>query len=199
MSTRVEPEIDLQRFHAGERQTLTDVYRRHVGQVEGAVSCFCRGAEAECVVHEVFLRIVERPDVRRQFTGGDLGAWLSTIARRRAVDHLRRDRRWTLLDDPRSLEGQLPPLEEEEDLLHRDQLHHLDVALERFSAEVLPGLDARLAEVFCLRYQQHLSQIDAARRLELPRGTLIDREQRLMRELGRFLRRHLEGPARGGR
>ena len=103
--------MDLEGFYAGDRAVLTAVYRRHVARVERAVSRYCRGADAECVIHDVFLKVIERSEVRRQFTGGDLGAWLATIAARSAVDFLRRRRRWTLLDDPRSIEGQLEPVE----------------------------------------------------------------------------------------
>jgi RNA polymerase sigma factor (sigma-70 family) len=181
--------MDLEAFHAGAREVLARVYREHVGRVERAVSRYCRGVDAECVVHEVFLAVIERPEIRQQFTGGDLGAWLATMAGRRAIDHLRRRRRWTLLDDPRDLEGRLEPVDEEEGLLHRDQVAHLEAALQRFAAEVLPGLDRRLVPVFEQRYLQRRSQAEAARRLGLARTTLIDREQRLLRTLGPFLAR----------
>jgi RNA polymerase sigma factor (sigma-70 family) len=184
-------EIDLEGFYSGERRVLAEVYRRYVAGVERAVSCYCRGAEAECVVHEVFLRIIESEGVRRQFQGDDLSAWLRTAARRRAIDHLRRARRWSLLDEPRSLEGALPPIDEEGPLIHRDQVRHLTVALERFAAEVLPTLDPRLAQVYRMRLQERVPQSEAARALDLPRATFIEREQRLMARLGRFLREHL--------
>jgi RNA polymerase sigma factor (sigma-70 family) len=185
-------DMDLEGFYAGDRAVLTAVYRRHVARVERAVSRYCRGADAECVIHDLFLQIIERPEVRRQFTGGDLGAWLATIAARRAVDFLRRRRRWTLLDDPRSLEGDLEPVDDEQRLLHRDQVRHLEQALERFARQELPGLGERLAQIFELRFRQRVSQKEGARVLGIPRTTFIDREQRLMKQLGRFLREAFE-------
>lgn len=180
--------IDLERFYAGEQETLAAIYRAHAAAVERAVSCYCRGALAECVVHEVFVRLVERESVRRQFQGGDLGAWLSTIARHRAIDALRRERRFTLLDDPRSLEGKLPPVEEEASLLDRDQARRLEQALARFELEVLPGLREPLAEVYRLRFRERRSQAEAARQAGIPRVTFLEREQKLMQALSRFLR-----------
>jgi RNA polymerase sigma-70 factor (ECF subfamily) len=181
--------LDLERFHAGDRETLAAVYRTHVAAVERAVSCYCRGPAAECVVHEVFAMLIEREDTRRQFRGGDLGAWLATIARHRAVDLLRRERRVSLLDDPRSLEGMLPPVEEEEGLLHRDQVRQLELALAEFEAQLLPALDARLAEAYRLRIGARLPQTEAARRAGVARATFVEREQRMLRALGRFLAR----------
>lgn len=186
------PEMDLEGFYAGDRAVLTAVYRRHVARVERAVSRYCRGADAECVIHEVFLKVIERAEVRRQFAGGDLGAWLATIAARSAVDFLRRRRRWTLLDDPRSIEGQLEPVDEEEGLLHRDQVRHLEQALERFARQKLPALGEPLAQIFEIRFRQRVSQKQGARLLGIPRTTFIDREQRLMKHLARFLREALE-------
>jgi RNA polymerase sigma-70 factor (ECF subfamily) len=184
--------IDLEAFHAGDRRVLAEVYHRHLGRVSRSVSRYCRGADAECVIHDLFLALLERRDMRESFRGGDLGAWLATLAGRRALDHLRRRTRLTLLDDPRSLEGKLEPVEEEQGLLHRDQVRRLERALDRFAEEVLPKLTPKLVEVFRARYREpYRSQIEAAAELGIPRTTLIDRETRLMRYLGRFLRRHL--------
>ena len=182
-------EIDLAAFHAGQRATLAAVYRRHVAAVERAASRYCRGVEAEGVTHDVFALIVERADVRQQFTGGNMQAWLCTIAARRAIDLLRRQRRWTLLDDPRSLEGKLEPVDEEQGLLHRDQLRWLEQGLRAFATEALPSLGPRLGQVFELRFVERVSQVEAARRLGLARSTLMEREQKLVGKLGRFLRR----------
>lgn len=184
-----KPVFNLRGFHAGEREVLREVYGAHVGRVERSVSRYCRGADAECVVHEVFLSLLERREVRERFTGGDLGAWLATMAGRRALDFLRRRRRWTLLDDPRSLEGRLEPVAEEEALLHEDQVRRLNEAMEQFSTEVLPRCGEGLARVFDARFRCWLDQTEAARKLGIPRTTLIHREQRLLRRLGPFLKR----------
>ncbi len=183
--------LDLERFHAGDRATLEAVYRAHVAEVERAASGYCRGALAECVVHEVFAMLIAREEVRRQFQGGDLGAWLRTIARHRALDALRRERRLTLCDDPRWLEGALPPVDEEESLLARDQAQRLEAVLRRFEAEVLPSLCAPLAEVYRLRFGERRSQAEAARLAGVARATFGEREQKLLAALARFLRAEL--------
>ena len=191
MKEPIDPSaIDLVGFYAGDRELLTHVYRSYVAMVERAVTRYCRGVDAEGIVHEVFLSLVEKPEVRKQFTGGNMGAWLATMASRRALDYLRRNRRWMLLNDPRSLEGLLEPIQEEESLLAKDQTQRLQEALALFSTTVLPELKEELVQVYELRFQERLSQVEAAERLRLPRSTFIDRETRLMKKLGRFLKHY---------
>jgi RNA polymerase sigma factor (sigma-70 family) len=184
------PAIDAAAFRAGERGVLAEVYHRHLARVERAVSRYCRGAEAECVVHDLFLDIIERPELRARFEQGDLGAWLATLARRRALDHLRRQRRFRLLDD-QALDGALEPVEPEGSLLERDRARRLAEALERFAGLELPRLDRRLADVFQARFVERRNQLAAAAALGIPRTTLVDREARLMRRLRPFLARQL--------
>jgi len=188
-----QDDIDLQAFHAGGRGVLTAVYRKHVDEVEGTVSRYCRGADAECVTHELFLSIVEKQGLRQQFQGGDLGAWLRTLGARRAIDHLRRRKRTPLLFDPGSMEGRLEPVGEEQGILDRDQARQLHAALGRFASEEAPDLDERTAGVFRLRFQEQITQKAAALRLGIPRSTFISYERRLMKRLGAYLRRHLGG------
>ena len=198
MKTTSEPSIDLKAFHAGERDVLAQIYRRHLGRVSRTVSRYCRGADAEGVIHDLFLALLESPAMRANFKGGDLGAWLSTVASRRALDYLRKEKRWTLLDDPRSLEGKLDPVDEEEGFLHRDQAAKLAEALDRFAEEVLPDLKPKLRDLFHARFRSPFqSQMQAAAKLGIPRTTLIDREAKLMKDLSRFLRHKLK--IEGGR
>jgi RNA polymerase sigma factor (sigma-70 family) len=186
-----EGHIDLAGFYAGDRQILTQVYRAHVRTVERAVMRYCRGVDAECIVHDVFLSVVEKKAVRENFKGGKMGAWLATIAANRALDHLRRTKRRAAVDQPCSDSGELPAGDEEERLLHRDQMAHLSAAMDSFSEQVLPQLPAQLGEVFELRFRQHLPQIQAAKTAGIARTTFIDREQRLMKPLGRWIKNRL--------
>src|SRR5439155_15489374 len=70
--------------------------------VEHAVGQVLRGADKETVVHEVFLQLMSRAELRRGFSGGGFSAWLGTVARHQAIDYWRRHRH------EQSLE-QLPP------------------------------------------------------------------------------------------
>src|SRR5690348_18485037 len=104
MVTHDAPEEDaawLAAFHAGERQVLEACYRRHFGVVAAAAARVLRDVDAETVTHEIFYRLLSDPRMRAGFRGGNLGAWLGVVARRAAIDMLRKIRR------------EAPPLDDE--------------------------------------------------------------------------------------
>ena len=79
MAARPAPAQDmtwLERFHAGERALLEECYRDQFRVVELAVGKVLRGADKETVIHEVFLQLLARDELRRGFTGGSFAAWL---------------------------------------------------------------------------------------------------------------------------
>lgn len=199
---------ELEAFYRGDRDVLTRVYRGTVGAVEGAVMRYCRGPDAESVVHDVYLRLVEREDVRRKFDGRKLTTWLCTSARNRAIDLLRRQRRVSYFGDATSFEGKLEPLESlgaldpEQALIQRDVLAKLRAALDAFEADELPPLGDKIAAIYALRIRpERVSQVEAARRLGIPRGTLIERERKLIGRLSRSVAKRLgmtDGKRPGG-
>ena len=89
----------LDRFHAGERAVLGECYRDHFRVVESAVGQVLRGADKETVIHDVFLQLLAREELRRGFTGGSFTAWLATTARHQAIDYRRRYRSERGLDE----------------------------------------------------------------------------------------------------
>lgn len=184
--------LDLSGFYAGKRDVLAKLYRQHAGTLERAVSRYCRGADLECIIHNVFVSLIEDEAIRRQFKGGNIGAWLSTIASHRAIDYLRRRQRITLYDDPISLEGALDPIDVESELLKADQMKTLERLLHDFFATTFTTPKSHdLANVFVLRFQEHLPQHEAAKRLGIPPTTLIRREAQIMKKLQLFLKRQL--------
>lgn len=80
----------LERLAGGDKSALAELYDSHAGLINGLTLRILRdAAEAEDVVQEVFLQVwrqAERYDPAR----GTPEAWLSTIARTRALDRLRR-------------------------------------------------------------------------------------------------------------
>src|SRR5512138_2915626 len=80
----------LERFHAGDRAVLDEVYRQQVDAVHRSAGGVLGGADLETVVHEVFFKVMTSSDLREAFQGGDLAAWLVVIARHHAIDYVRR-------------------------------------------------------------------------------------------------------------
>jgi RNA polymerase sigma-70 factor (ECF subfamily) len=164
----------LARFHDGERDVLEGCYREHFATVTRAVGRILRGADQETVVHEVFLRMLSDAGFRGAFHGGNLGAWLTTVARNHAIDFLRRLGREEPLDghadQPVDLEGAL----------------EARLLVERFRREVLP---AKWERVFQVRFLEQQDQRAAAAALGIQRTTLAYQELRVRRLLQRFLLR----------
>ncbi len=184
-------EFDLKAFHAGDRELLARIYRENVNRVERAVFRYLRGVDAENVVHDVFLQVIERRKTRLGFHGGDVGAWLVTIANNKAIDLLRREKRSVLADDPSVLAPpDRQPQDVEQGLLDQFHVERLQRALSSVAAEVVPTLGPKLAPIFELRFQVGLDQQTAARTLEIPRTTFIDREAKLLKQLDRYLKQN---------
>src|SRR5262245_18368475 len=83
MAARSAPSHDapwLDRFHAGEREVLDQCYRDHFRVFQSAVGQVLRGADKDTVIHDVFLQLLARSELRRGFTRGSFAAWLATIA-----------------------------------------------------------------------------------------------------------------------
>lgn len=168
---RIEP-VDawLTRFHAGDRMVLTRVYQDELRRVLAAAAKVVGAAEAESVAHDVFYKLLSDSAFRAAFTGGNVGAWLSTVARNASLDMARRRARETALPES---ERTLPAA--------RDVRGELDADLfvRGFVERVLPE---DLRALFELRFLEQRSQRDAAAVLGIPRTTLAYQEQRV-REL----------------
>lgn len=80
----------LARIRSGDENAMADLYDRYSGIVYGvALRVLGSTAAAEDVLQEVFLQLWRNPDAF-DANRGRLAAWLSVIARNRAIDHLRK-------------------------------------------------------------------------------------------------------------
>jgi RNA polymerase sigma-70 factor (ECF subfamily) len=114
--------------------------------------------------------------MRGSFRGGNLGAWLRTIARRAAIDLLRKRRREEPAPDDDTWVAPDPSRDDEE----RDAKR----LVERFRAEILPE---KYAPLFQARFLEQLPQREAADRLGMSRSTLVYQESRVRELLTTFL------------
>jgi RNA polymerase sigma-70 factor (ECF subfamily) len=175
----------LARFHAGEPALLGECYRTHFDAVSRAVGSVLTGADRETVVHDVFLRMVSQPSMRSGFQGGSLGAWLSVVARRQALDFARSRARESAAvarfadEEPGAFSG--PDAERLERRLEAQRL------VERFRREQLP---AKWVPVFEAIFLRGLSQREAAAELGLSRTTLAYQELRVRH----LLKKHFLSP-----
>jgi RNA polymerase sigma-70 factor (ECF subfamily) len=164
-------------FHAGRRATLEAVYRDHFATVRQAVGRVLAGDDQETVIHEVFFRLLSSEELRRSYRGGSLGAWLTTVARNQAVDHVRRYRRERSGHHPSAADAGAGGATEQLEAR---------LVVERFRARLPP----EWVPVFEARFLLQLNQREAAAALGMHRTTLAYRELRIRALLHRFV---LEG------
>jgi RNA polymerase sigma-70 factor (ECF subfamily) len=169
----------LRRFHDGDPGVIEEVYREHFATVARAVGSLLGTADRETAIHEIFLRLLSQPALRASFREGDLGAWLTVIARNHAIDCARRRAREVPagagLDQPSRDAGD-----------SGEAGAHARVLVERFRKEILP---AKWARVFEARFLRQLTQEEAAETLGIGRTTLAYQEARVRNLLRKFLLR----------
>lgn len=157
----------LDRMARGDATALAELYDRHAGLVLGLALRIVRDrADAEDVVQEVFVqawRTAGRYERRR----GSPEAWLSVMARTRALDRLRRRAaRREEPDDAAPADTATPPLDEQ--LAIRD-------ALQALSADQRQALE--------LAFYEGLTHSEIAARLDQPLGTVKTRIRTAMMRL----------------
>lgn len=164
-------------FHGGSRTILEELYRTHFERVAQAVGSVLDGADKETTIHEVFYRLLSSEQARRGYSGGSFGAWIATVARNQAIDHLRRRK----LEEPAGSPGDLPDSAERR--AHFDERVDAQLMVKQFRERCLPE---KWAQVFEARFIQQLDQSEAARALGIRRTTLIYQEFRVRKLLERF-------------
>jgi RNA polymerase sigma-70 factor (ECF subfamily) len=167
VALRFKDEDDLvRRLRARDPQVMAALYDRYGRLVYSIIFRVVRdSAAAEDLVQETFLRIWNRAQSFDQQRGA-LGPWILTVARNRAIDHLR------------SLDGRMAAGALELDKIENpaqfsgieDQALTLDRA--RKIKQAFQMLAPHQKEVIELAYYQGLSQTEMAERLKQPLGTV---------------------------
>jgi RNA polymerase sigma factor (sigma-70 family) len=162
------------RLAAGEEGAINECYSALGPMVLGYLRRFVSRDEAEDVLQRVFYEVWRNRD--RYDPARSLEAWVLGIARKRAIDQLRRRH------------ANVMPLEELRDIAGDDgrelaeryaRATEVRAALERLSAEQ--------REVLTLAYFGDLTQTQVAERLGVPLGTVKARTFRGLRRLADIL------------
>jgi RNA polymerase sigma factor (sigma-70 family) len=167
-------------FLRGDRDVLEQVYRDTFAAVRRATGRVLQEpGDRDAIVQQVFVDLVSLRKLRAAYRGGDLAAWLCSIARHRALDFARRERRLV------ELPAEEPAPVEDEPLADFRQ------ELERFAR----GLSEDRRRLLHLRFVLGMTQVEAAAELGMPRSTLEDWERDIKRRLEAYLA--ADGPAGG--
>jgi RNA polymerase sigma-70 factor, ECF subfamily len=167
----------LARMARGEGDAVAELYDRHARPIYSlALRILGDATEAEDIVQEVFSQAWKQA-ARYDASRGAVGAWLLTLARSRAIDHLRAKRaRPGEVSDER-VAGQLVDAGPPADSL---VLSSEQVARVRAALDELPLLQRAAIE---LAYYEGLTHAEIADRLEQPLGTVKTRIRLAMLKL----------------
>jgi len=162
------------RLAAGEEGAITECYSALGPMVLGYLRRFVARDEAEDVLQRVFYEVWRNRD--RYDPTRSLEAWVLGIARKRAIDQLRRRH------------ANVVPIEELREIAGDDGRE----LAERYARAVevrgaLERLPSEQREVLTLAYFGELSQTEIAGRLGLPLGTVKARTFRGLRRLADLL------------
>ena len=151
-------------------------------------------ADADDLFQQTWLRVAEK--IRSFDTSRDFDAWLFTLARNLAFDHLRRIRPQSL-DEPsrddapedtmiaRMATGDPGPFEQ---LLATERAQHLAAALE--------NLPLTYREVLSLRFEEEMKLEEIAAVLSAPLSTVKSRLRRSLEQLREILESSADGEVR---
>ena len=167
----------------GDPRSLAALYDRHADRVYSLVLAMVGGAaDAEEVTEDVFIQIWETAD-RFDPDRGAVSSWITTVARTRALDHLRsRRRRAQRLETSaaRDPDGTSLPMGR----AGPDPWSHTEQeALARRLGDALDRLPEEQRAVIRLAYFGGLSRSEIAATLEQPLGTVKSRTRLGMQAL----------------
>jgi RNA polymerase sigma-70 factor (ECF subfamily) len=162
------------RLVRGDQAALREIQDEYSRMLRGYLEGMLRdSAAAEDVLQQVMLEVWQHRE-RFDPTRGSVMSWLITIARSRAIDHLRRQ-----VPEPRDpatttrLIDKLQPLEHAaDDLAEQWRMAHLLTLLPREEAQILR-----------LRFHRDMRQSEIAQETGIPLGTV---KMRMVSALGRL-------------
>ena len=180
----------MQRILAGDDSALSELYDRHAPFVLGvALKIVHDQNDAEDVVHDAFIAIVERADQFRP-ERGSLIAWLVTAVRNLALDRARRrTRRAQITDEELRHEPSEPVLDPEA----LSWLEHRRAAVIAALARVSDAQRRTLEVAFF----EGLSYPEIAEREGVPLGTVKSRAARALAALRAALEGDLQAADEG--
>jgi RNA polymerase sigma-70 factor, ECF subfamily len=161
------------RFRDGEADAMADVFRRYAG----AVTTVARAAlwSDDLIADAVQQTFIKAWEARRSFDSDQpLAPWLYAIARRTAIDIVRREQRRQGREATEAELAVLPP-----DLVDVWEIYEVRVALDRLPA------DER--EVLRQHYFEGRTHPEIAKALAIPLGTVKSRSHRAHGRLSEML------------
>ena len=171
----------ISRFRAGDEAAVREVYQRYGGAIQTVARSMVRDPEIVAeVVQQTFVKAWRAASSFEE--GRELAPWLYTIARRTAIDALRREMRPTAGDHEPETDVGVTTISFERTW----EIHEVRRAIDDLPPEE--------REVVRLSHLVGLSHPEIAERMDIPVGTVKSRSARAHKRLATALG-HLTDPA----
>ncbi len=191
-------DADVVRLRRGDLNALSELIARYQNRLYRYLLRIVREpAEAEDLFQQTWLKVIEK--IRSFDASRNFDAWLFTLARNLAIDHLRRIRPESLdepLDEPLANRWHSETVADR--ISSKDQTaldHALAAELRTEIIEAMAGLPMTYREVLTLRFEDEMKIEEIAKVTAAPVSTVKSRLQRSLEQL----RYALEARYPGGR
>jgi RNA polymerase sigma-70 factor, ECF subfamily len=173
-------EILMARIQAKDEAALATLYKRHTPLLRTVIARVVHNEhDVDDLLQEVFLELWNRADHYDEGKGKALG-WIVTLARRRAIDRIRRRQAYARAEERLRLETEHEP----------QQVRHQGVEEDVNAADraaifkkLLAQLPVAQREALQLAYFRGLSQREIAAKTGIPLGTIKTRLELAVRKI----------------
>lgn len=170
----------MARIQARDDAALATLYRRHTPLLRTVVSRVVHNEhDADDLLQEIFVELWNRAAHYDEAKGKALG-WMVTLARRRAIDRIRRRQAYSRAEERLRLETEHEPqqtrhegVEEDVNAADRAEIFH----------RLLATLPEAQREALHLAYYRGLSQREIAAQTGIPLGTIKTRLELALRKI----------------
>jgi RNA polymerase sigma-70 factor, ECF subfamily len=190
----VAVDADVARLRRGDLDALAELIIRYQNRLyRYLLRIVSQPSEAEDLFQQTWLRVVEKI---QSFDGSrNFDAWLFTLARNLAIDHLRRIRPQSL-DEPLANRGHSETVADRISCKDHTPLDHTLAAERRTQiSEAMMGLPMIYRDVLTLRFEDEMKVEEIARVTGVPVSTVKSRLRRSMEQLRYALEAQYPGAA----
>jgi RNA polymerase sigma-70 factor (ECF subfamily) len=168
------------RIQARDDAALATLYRRHTALLRTVVARVVHNEyDVDDLLQEIFLELWNRADHYDEAKGKALG-WIVTLARRRAIDKVRRRQAYARAEERLRLETEHLPQQTRHDGVEKD-VNAADQA--EIFQRLLATLPVAQREALHLAYYRGMSQREIAAKTGIPLGTIKTRLELAVRKV----------------
>ncbi len=173
-------EAAMRKIRRGDKNGLQDIYEAYIGLIYTIVKDILHSKEnAEDVASEFFIRLWDKADSFQSGRGHK--AWITTIARNMAVDHLRKYGR----EEVSEAAGEAAPVCPDHETADQESPVERKVLADVTVKEALAILDESERQIMYRKVLGEMTFREIAQSLQMPMGTVTWKYQNAVKKLRR--------------